>query len=169
MPMRSTAWGWGALDFYQGTSDRGRCGGPVLLKISKRLGDFDMAKTSNKPPLTVVGPSTNGPPCKLGHRGMALWNAVMNAYRIEDIGGLEMLGQICAAVDRVEALHEAIDRDGAVIYDTRGKPKAHPAMREELALRSFIVRGLQRLGLTVEAIKPVGRPGSGGLGWLPSR
>jgi hypothetical protein len=36
--------------------------------------------------------------------------------------------------------------------------KDHPALKHELANRSFVVRTLHRLGLDVEAIKPVGRP-----------
>ena len=39
----------------------------------------------------------------------------------------------------------------------------NPAIKDELALRSFIVRTLQRLGLNLETVKPVGRPG--GAGW----
>jgi hypothetical protein len=42
--------------------------------------------------------------------------------------------------------------------------KAHPALRDELAARAFIVRTLERLGITIEAVKRVGRPGYGGLG-----
>ena len=66
--------------------------------------------------------------------------------------------QACAAVDRVEALAERINADGEVIL-VRGLPKPHPALREELSARSFVVRTLERLGLNLEAIKPIGRPG----------
>jgi hypothetical protein len=33
------------------------------------------------------------------------------------------------------------------------------------AARGFVVRTLGRLGITVEAVKTVGRPGYGGIGW----
>jgi hypothetical protein len=73
-------------------------------------------------------------------------------------GGLELLVQACATVDRVKALREAIDRDGEVVA-TRTGPKAHPALRDELAGRAFIVKTLERLGLNIETIKPgPGRP-----------
>ena len=36
--------------------------------------------------------------------------------------------------------------------------KTHPALREELSLRRFICRTLERLGLNLEAVKPIGRP-----------
>jgi hypothetical protein len=76
---------------------------------------------------------------------------------------VELLAQACEASDRVAALSERIGRDGEVIH-TRTGPRAHPALRDELAGRAFIVRTLERLGLTVEAIKPTGRPPRG-LGW----
>ena len=120
---------------------------------------FSMAKNAEKPPLTMVDPAATGvpPPRKLGHHGLSLWNSVQNAYRIDDAGGIELLAQCCAAQDRVEALAERINADGEVVHSRTG-PKAHPALRDELAGRSFIVRTLERLGLNVETIKPMGRP-----------
>jgi hypothetical protein len=114
-----------------------------------------------KPPLTVVSPASTGPapPRKLGKPGRALWDHVQAEYAIADIGGVEMLMQVCAAQDRVETLAEQITRDGEVIY-SRGAPKAHPALREELSLRAFIVRTLQKLGLSFEPVRPPGRPTS---------
>jgi hypothetical protein len=81
----------------------------------------------------------------------------MGEYRITDRGGIELLAQACATVDRVEALRVAIDRDGEVVV-VRGVPKAHPALRDELAGRAFIVRTLERLGLNLEVVKSAGRP-----------
>jgi len=75
------------------------------------------------------------------------------------------LALICEARDRLEALGEAIARDGET-YLSRGVPKANPALRDELATRSFIVKSLERLGITLEPIKAVGRPGRGlGITW----
>ena len=95
---------------------------------------------------------------------MSLWNAVMTDYRIMDVGGVELLAQICAAQDRLEELAACIARDGAVVY-TRLGPKAHPALRQELAARAFICRTLERLGLNIETVKPAGRPAEG-FGWV---
>jgi hypothetical protein len=83
----------------------------------------------------------------------------MREYRIEDRGGIELLWQVCAAQDRVENLKAAIDHDGETVH-TRAGPRAHPALRDELHLRAFIVRTLERLGLNAEIVKPVGRPSS---------
>ena len=107
-------------------------------------------------------PATRGstpPPRKLGTYGLALWQSVTSEYRIEDAGGVEMLCQACQQLDQAEALHERVVADGVVIYTKTG-PKDHPALKHELAARSFVVRTLARLGLDVEAIRPVGRPGA---------
>jgi hypothetical protein len=53
--------------------------------------------------------------------------------------------------------HVTLAADGEVIH-TRNGPEAHPALRDELQGRAFIVRTLERLGLNVETIKPVSRP-----------
>ena len=122
-----------------------------------------MAKNADEPPLTLVSPAVDrrshhrassdnmGSPCGI---------RCSTAYRIDDVGGIELLAQACAASDRVEALAERITTDGEVVQ-TRAGPKAHPALRDELAGRAFIVRTLERLGLNVEAIKPIGRPSKG--------
>jgi Phage terminase, small subunit len=111
-----------------------------------------------KPPkLTVIEPGATGPepPRKLGLSGLQLWRNVQQHYRVDDAGGVEMLCQLCEAADTVADLQSAIDQDGSVIRTKHG-PKSHPALRELLAARSFIVRTLQRLGLDVEPLRPQG-------------
>ena len=124
-----------------------------------------MAKVADRPPLTLIDPASTGiaPPRKLGQYGLSLWNSVQTAYRIDDVGGIELLAQACAAADRVEALAERITADGEVVH-TRAGPKAHPALRDELQGRAFICRTLERLGLNLEAVKPLGRPSKGWRG-----
>ena len=115
----------------------------------------------SKTRLTLIPPdaSTTRPPRQLGQYGTELWDAVMLEYRIEDRGGIELLAQACAALDRAEALSAAIERDGGPIVHSRtGVPRAHPGCKDELACRAFVCRTLQRLGVTSETIKPPGRP-----------
>jgi hypothetical protein len=114
--------------------------------------------------LTMFDPiSTSIQPLrKLGVHGSSLWNVIMSEYHLEDGGGLEILMQACEAADRVAALAEKISIDGAVIQ-TKNGPKAHPALKDELAGRAFICRTLERLGLNLEAIRPIGRPS--GVAW----
>ena len=91
--------------------------------------------------------------------GRSLWDRVMSEYDITDSGGLEMLCQACQALDRAEALRSEIDRDGEVIR-VRGSIREHPALKHELASRSFVVRALARLNLNFEPVRPgPGRPG----------
>jgi len=122
-----------------------------------------------KPPFSIVSGETVGilPPRKLGPHGTNLWNRVQGEYGIKDTGGIELLAQACAALDRAESLAAAIARDGDVILSRTGIPKTHPAVREELACRAFVVKTLERLGLNVEVLKPgPGRPPEP-TGWVP--
>ena len=119
---------------------------------------------AKKPPLTLV-PSTssrNAPPRKLGAPGRELWDSITSEFDISDSGGIAVLMQACLAQDRVVQLADQIAIDGCVVYTKTG-PKAHPALRDELAGRAFIVRTLQKLGVNIEAVRPQGRP----PGWSP--
>jgi hypothetical protein len=112
-----------------------------------------------KPSLTIGGPTPTGfqPPRKLGPAGRQLWDGVMAEYDIRDRGGLELLCLAAETLDRVGRLAERIDAEGEVVRSKSG-PRAHPALRDELAGRAFVARTLERLGLNIETIKPVGRP-----------
>jgi hypothetical protein len=118
-----------------------------------------MIMAPKKPPLSVVGSTPAGvqPARKLGVHGMASWRAIQAEYRIDDCGGVELLTQICAATDRLEAMSAQINRDGEMIRTKTGM-RAHPLIREETALRAFITRAIEKLGIGVEAIKEPGRP-----------
>jgi hypothetical protein len=107
------------------------------------------------------------PPRKLGKDGVALWHAIMAEYAIDDAGGVAVLLLACEALDRAQACRQQIDRDGLVLR-TRAGARDHPALKHELANRAFVVRTLHRLGLDVEAIKPIGRPPDK-IGWSGGR
>jgi hypothetical protein len=141
--------------------------GPLETGPERPIIAADMAKTPEKPQFSLVTSETSviSPPRPLGAHGTALWDAVQREYGIRDRGGIELLAQACGALDLVEALGEAIERDGPIVYGRAG-PKAHPAVKDQIAGRAFVVRTLERLGLNIEAIKPVGRP-TQPLGWIP--
>jgi hypothetical protein len=84
----------------------------------------------------------------------------MAAYQIDDEGGRELLALACEALDRAESLRQQIQRDGEVIT-TRMGIRDHPALKHELANRSFVGKTLVRLGLEVEPVRGTGRPGHG--------
>ena len=116
------------------------------------MGKKPSLKLMKPSPVTVPAPSRS-----LGNHGRSLWDRVMSEYEISDVGGNEMLLQACQALDRAEALRVEIERDGEVLR-VRTTVKDHPALKHELACRSFVVRTLARLGLNFETVKPVGRP-----------
>jgi ribosomal protein L13E len=101
--------------------------------------------------------TTPQPPHKLGDHGLSLWQSIQSEYQVDDAAGRELLAQACEAADRIARLAERIDADGEVI-ETENGPKVHPAVKEELAGRAFIVRTLRQLGLTLEPVRAVGRP-----------
>jgi hypothetical protein len=125
-----------------------------------------MPKTPGKPPLSIVSTETVivSPPRPLGSHGTALWDRVQCEYSMTDCGGVELLCQASQALDRAEELAEGIARDGAVIRSRTGIPRSHPSIRDELQLRAFIVKTIEKLGINFEAIKPPGRPS----GWSPN-
>src|SRR5262245_24235479 len=126
-----------------------------------------MEDFSKKPSRLSLVENAPNPPRKLRPAGESLWFRVQNEYRITDVGGVELLMQACLAIDRAEELAAIIDQDGARIM-TKSGLKDHPCLKRELAARSFIVRTLQRLGVTDEPLKAIGHPTRGGLGWMPS-
>jgi hypothetical protein len=69
------------------------------------------------PSLSVISARSTAlpPPRPLGAQGQRLWDEIQNEYRISDTGGVEVLAQICAALDRAEQLAAAIERDGALV------------------------------------------------------
>ena len=119
-----------------------------------------MPKPPDKPPLSIVSTETASisPPRPLGPHGASLWQRIQHEYALRDTGGVELLAQACQALDRAEALADAIARDGEVVHTRAGIPRTHPAVKDELACRAFIVKTLERLGLNLETIKQPGRP-----------
>ena len=117
-----------------------------------------------KPPISLVSSTSTGtqPPRTLGAPGRELWDSITSEFDISDSGGVALLLLACEATDRIAQLSAQIDTDGCMICG-KGGLRAHPALRDELANRAFVVRTLQRLGINVEAIKPQGRP----AGWAP--
>jgi hypothetical protein len=99
------------------------------------------------------------PPGKLGAVGLSLWNDIVSTYEFADRASYETLFQACAAADRAAKLRDLIDRDGEVIRTKTTGLKDHPALRHEIACRSFVVRTLARLGLDLEPLRDgPGRP-----------
>lgn len=114
-----------------------------------------------KPKLQLVGQTDAdplAPPATLGKAGREQWNTIQSEYGITDSGGLALLAQACAAIDEIAECAEIVARDGHMIRGKSGV-KEHPLLRHSLALRAFVCRTLQRLGLNLEPVRPAaGRP-----------
>jgi hypothetical protein len=117
-----------------------------------------MKKSDVPPPLSLVGSAFTvlEPPRRLGEPGRSLWDRVQREFRIADAGGVELLCLAGEALDRAQALSQAIERDGEIVRTAAGI-RTHPAVKEEIALRSFVARTLQRLGISLEPLR--GSPG----------
>ncbi len=108
-----------------------------------------------KPHLKLANPDVteSEPPRALRAPGRGAWNRIQREYHIVDCGGVELLMQICEAIDQIEELTAEIKADGGPVQRTRAGAKAHPAVKPVVALRSFVVRALQKLGITEEPVK----------------
>jgi len=123
-----------------------------------------MRKKSPKLKVITSDTTPDAPPPTLDKTGATLWRTILAQFHVDDASGREMLLQACTSADRAADCAAQIAEDGLLI-NTKAGLKEHPLVKHELAARSFVVRTLQRLGLDVEPLKAVGRPGSGGIGW----
>jgi hypothetical protein len=120
-----------------------------------------MRSRVGKHPLAIVDapPVTPPPPLRsLGPTGLGLWSRIQAEYLIADCAGLEILQQLCEAADLVQVLAEAVAREGVTLPTQNGGVRAHPALRDMLSNRAFVVNTLRRLGITDEPIGRIGRP-----------
>lgn len=103
-----------------------------------------MKKKSAAPSLRLVEPiafDPAAPPSNLGEAGADMWRSIQSDFRVDDAPGWNTLLQICHAADIAETAH------------------ARGLLKEELAARAFITRGIGRLNFDVEPTRDTaGRP-----------
>ena len=119
-----------------------------------------MGQRTGKPPLAIVDAplvTPPPPPRVLGPTGRDLRDRVQAEYLVSDVGGVELLQQCCEAADLVQELSECVAREGKTLA-TRTGLRAHPALRDLLSARAFVVTTLRRLGITDEKVGRIGRP-----------
>jgi len=114
--------------------------------------------SKTKPGLRVVPPEDGlGVPAHLSDAGRSLWRSIVADYKINDAGGLALLGQACEAADRVAECRALIAEQGAVVR-SNGAVRAHPLLAAERDARAAMLRAIRYMNLDVEPLQAVGRP-----------
>lgn len=88
-------------------------------------------------------------PRGLSPRGRAFWKAVHADYTL-DVAEVELLVEVCRALDECEALHAVIEEQGRTVEGSRGQVVAHPALSELRSTRLMLGRLLAQLELPDE-------------------
>jgi hypothetical protein len=106
--------------------------------------------------LQFSGVTSEPPPAPdfLGPAGRALWSRVAAEYTLSSVGELVLLELACRGMDRAEFLRADVEKRGAVVSD-----RQNPSVAGELKAYSYVANLLCKMGLHVEPLKSVGRPG----------
>lgn len=96
--------------------------------------------------MTQQAKKTSGPPADLAERGAAFWREVTGAYELRT-DERQLLAEACRCLDRLDALRAAVEADGLVVKDTRGRVALHPAATEERQVRLLLRLLLGQLDL----------------------
>ena len=119
---------------------------------------------------TLYSPKPGDPPRPLGPDGQALWDRINADFLIDDAGGIELLALACAATDRASSCAATIEADGLTVPAGKdGGIRQHPLLPAEAAARAQVASCLKLLGVNVEPIRDVGRPGGTASGWRGGR
>ena len=103
--------------------------------------------------------SVQKPPRGLSREAKSWWRKLIAEYTIEDEAGLLVLATALEAFDRMRQAQAALDKDGLVVTDRFGQPKAHPLTTVERDSRSQMLASLKMLNLDVEPLRDgPGRP-----------
>jgi hypothetical protein len=100
------------------------------------------------PQLTIIETDATGTSTsrKAPSRGARLKATIAADYEIDDSAHIELLEQVCAAVDRLDDVTARISADGVMVRGQRGL-RPHPLLQIEAKLRGFVCRSLAKLGL----------------------
>jgi hypothetical protein len=81
-----------------------------------------------------------------GSAGKKLWQSVVSDFELEEHEAVQ-LREAVRLVDLLTDLQTVLDKDGAVITDTKGEPRVHPAAIELRQGRIALARLLSALRL----------------------
>lgn len=101
---------------------------------------------------TEPRPKPPAAPRGTGPSGRKLWAGVLADWALEP-HELSLLVEAVRTVDALDVLHARVKKDGEIIADRFGQPRAHPALVEARQLKIAFARILAALRL------PDGAPG----------
>jgi hypothetical protein len=86
------------------------------------------------------------PPAGLSKHSGSLWRTVLRDHDLSATGR-ELLRQACLALDRADDAATTVMREGTIVADRDGMPKAHPATDIEARSRAAFASIVKLLGL----------------------
>lgn len=96
-------------------------------------------------------------PGGLGSRGAAFWRSTTGTFDLTDAEG-ELLAECCRMLDEIDALQEAVTREGVTTRGSAGQTRAHPALAEVRQHRLALGRLLAQLQLPDEEGQSLATP-----------
>jgi hypothetical protein len=106
--------------------------------------------TSNYPKVVPTrAPIRSGPipaPSHLEEPERELFRSIVNEFRIDDAGSIELLVTACEAHQRCRLAREQIDKAGMIITDRFGM-RPHPLLKTEASARAAYLASLRALNL----------------------
>lgn len=85
-------------------------------------------------------------PTGLDRRGRQFWTKTVKTFTLSD-AELELLVEVCRALDQCEALQSAITVDGITVTGSKGQSRVHPAVAELRQVRLAVGRLIAQLAL----------------------
>lgn len=103
---------------------------------------------------------SNLPPCPahLSPEAAAWWDKINSGWTLDD-PGLLLLESALESFDRMRQAQKILKKEGQVVRDRFGQPKAHPATLTERDSKTTMLRIFKGLNLDLEPLNPgPGRP-----------
>lgn len=95
-------------------------------------------------------PRITGSTTMYGPRGQLFHDAAVADFELST-SEVEVLAEVCRALDTLDALHAAIARDGTMVEGSTGAMRLHPGIAEARSMGLAVARLLAQLGLPDEA------------------
>ena len=95
---------------------------------------------------------TEKPPRHLGKAARIWWLRVVDEFKFESAGELQVLSEAASSLDRIEQCREILKTEGLFVVGDRGSV-IHPAARLEQQHRALVLQACRQLGIS-SPVKP---------------